>query len=483
MINFVISAIALPLFSGFLIYLIPKIARILSLMTIALTGIFSVVILVNNVDLTIQLLDNFGVKLWVNSLSAYFILTNVLVTCAVLLYSYSSDKKSFFYTQVIILHGSMNAVFICADFLSVYVALEVIGISAFLLVVYPRSDRTIWVGLRYLFTSNIAMLFYLIGTILVYKSNNSFAFEGLANTTPEAVALIFLGLLTKGGIFVSGLWLPLTHAESESPVSALLSGVVVKAGIFPLLRCAILMEEFSFIISILGIATAFFGVFYALFSQDTKRILASSTISQLGWILVAPEVGGYYALAHGMAKSSLFLISGSLPSRSIQELGKRAMSTRLWLILTVGSLSMCGFPLFYGFTAKTLTLKSLGGVEELLMNIGAVGTAMVYGKFIFLPRGGTDKTSPSLWWGLTPLIIAMFAGNILYPEAYTIPNILKGVGLSAIGFAIHYFFMKKIHLTLPRYLEELEQIMGVMTLMIVLLFWMVVTWSPALFFG
>jgi len=232
MTNLTIIAIFLPLFSGFLIYLIPKIDRLFFLLTVSISAIYSIYIILNNVNLSIQLLDNFGVKLLVNNLSGYFILTNALVTGAVILYCWQTEKKTFFYTQAIILHGSMNAVFVSADFLSVYVALEVIGISAFLLVSYPRTDRSIWVGLRYLFTSNIAMLFYLMGTILVYKSNQSFAFEGLINSTPEAIALIFLGLLTKGGIFISGLWLPLTHAESESPVSAILSGVVVKAGIF-----------------------------------------------------------------------------------------------------------------------------------------------------------------------------------------------------------------------------------------------------------
>ncbi|AUC61501.1 multicomponent Na+:H+ antiporter subunit MnhD [Cyanobacterium sp. HL-69] len=482
MTNLTIIAIFLPLFSGFLIYLIPKIDRLFCLLTVSISAIYSIYIILNNVNLSIQLLDNFGVKLLVNNLSGYFILTNALVTGAVILYCWQTEKKTFFYTQAIILHGSMNAVFVSADFLSVYVALEVIGISAFLLVSYPRTDRSIWVGLRYLFTSNIAMLFYLMGTILVYKSNQSFAFEGLINSTPEAIALIFLGLLTKGGIFISGLWLPLTHAESESPVSAILSGVVVKAGIFPLLRCAVIMEDFNNFIHIVGVATAFFGIFYAFFSQDTKRILASSTVSQLGWILVAPEVGGYYALAHGLAKANLFMVSGVLPSRSIQELQNRAMSTRLWLTLVVGSLSICGFPLFYGFCAKTLALKSLSSTEELLMNISAVGTAMIYAKFIFLPSDGIDRVKSNLWWGVIPLMGAIFMANFLYLPAYTPLNILKALGLNAIGFALHLLLFKKMIFTLSRYFEELEQIIGVMILMLVVLFWMVVSWSPVSFF-
>lgn len=97
------------------------------------------------------------------------------------------------------MHGSVNAAFVCSDFLSLYVALEVISIAAFLLIAYPRTDRSIWVALRYLFISNTAMLFYLVGAVLVYQAHHSFAFAGLRGAPPEALALIFLGLLTKGG--------------------------------------------------------------------------------------------------------------------------------------------------------------------------------------------------------------------------------------------------------------------------------------------
>ncbi len=84
-------------------------------------------------------------------------------------------------------------------------ALEVISIASFLLIAYPRTDKSIWVGLRYLFVSNVAMLFYLVGAALIYQAHHSFNYEGLRGSPPEAIALIFLGLLVKGGIFVSGL--------------------------------------------------------------------------------------------------------------------------------------------------------------------------------------------------------------------------------------------------------------------------------------
>ena len=238
MTNLTIAWIALPLFVGFVIYLFPKLDRLLALAITIVSAVYAYLVFVAPASLEIQLLDNFGVTLFLDQLSGFFILTNALVTAAVLLYCWNTARTSFFYMQMIILHGSVNASFICADLISLYVALEVISIAAFLLITYPRTDKSIWVGLRYLFVSNTAMLFYLVGAVLVYQAHYSFSFQGLRGSPPEAVALIILALLVKGGIFVSGLWLPLTHSESQSPVSAMLSGVVVKAAVFPLVRYA-----------------------------------------------------------------------------------------------------------------------------------------------------------------------------------------------------------------------------------------------------
>lgn len=154
--------IALPFFVGFISYLLPRFDRIFSF-GVAIASTIYALLLYTQPPLKLQLLDNFGVTLLLDPLSGFFILTNALATAAVILYCWNSGKSAFFYMQIIILHGSVNAAFACTDFISLYVALEVISIAAFLLIAYPRTDRAIWVGLRYLFTSNVAMLFYLVG--------------------------------------------------------------------------------------------------------------------------------------------------------------------------------------------------------------------------------------------------------------------------------------------------------------------------------
>ena len=479
-----IAWIALPFFVGFVVYLLPQLARFLALGTALVSAGYAISIFFERSPIDIQLLDSFGVTLVVDQLSGFFILTNALVSAAVILYCWRSGKTAFFYMQIVILHGSVNATFICADFISLYVALEVISIAAFLLIAYPRTDRALWVGLRYLFVSNTAMLFYLVGAVLVYQAHHSFNFSGLRGSPPEAVALIFLGLLAKGGIFVSGLWLPLTHSESESPVSAMLSGVVVKAGVFPLVRFALMLEEIDPIVRFFGVSTALLGVGYAVFEKDTKRTLAFSTVSQLGFVLAAPAVGGFYALTHGLVKSVLFLIAGVLPSRNFKHLQDQPIDKQIWIALVIASFSISGFPLLSGFGAKVLTTKNLLPWQVIAMNVATVGTVITFAKFIFLPhqkspqtpftKGGEEKeVQPGLWWAMVILLGGLIAANIVYYEAYTIANIVKPLVTIIVGWLAYLLIFKKLVLKLPRAVEKFDHLIGVMSLMLILVFWMV----------
>lgn len=512
-----IAWIALPFFIGFSIYLFPKWSRHLALAVSLVSLAYSIFCLVDPVGQTLTLLDSFGVTLMVDSLSGFFILTNALVTLAVIIYCWHQGKSAFFYTQMIILHGSVNSAFICADFISLYVALEVISIAAFLLIAYPRTNRSIWVGLRYLFVSNTAMLFYLLGAVLVYQANQSFAFVGLATAPPEAIALIFLGLLTKGGIFVSGLWLPLTHSESETPVSALLSGAVIKAGIFPLVRCALMLPEIDPIVRIFGAATALLGVGYAVFEKDTKRMLAFHTVSQLGFVLAAPEVGGFYALTHGLVKAALFIGAGNLPSRNFKELKHTAIATPIWVALAIASFSISGFPLLSGFGAKVLTMKNLLPWQVIAMNVAALGTAVSFAKFIFLPHtawagalgAGTGQGSaptlgisadkanngqagypamaaagvagkpaialvkPGFWPAMALLLGGLVAANGVYYDAYSWGNVVKPLATIALGWLAYWVIFRSTPVKLPRLLEQFDHLIGVMSLTLLTLFWMV----------
>ena len=483
MTSFTIIWIALPFFAGFVLYLLPRFHQCLALSISLVSAVYAYAVFGQDAPITLELLDSFGVTLTIDSLSGFFILTNALVTTAVIIYCWDRQKTPFFYMQLLMLHASVNSSFICADFISLYVALEVISIAAFLLIAYPRTDRAIWVGLRYLFVSNTAMLFYLVGAVLVYQAHHSFAFAGLRGSPPEAVALIFLGLLAKGGIFVSGLWLPLTHSESQTPVSAMLSGVVVKAGVFPLVRCALLLEELDPVVRFFGVSTALLGVGYAVLEKDAKRMLAFHTISQLGFVLAAPVVGGFYALTHGLVKSSLFLAAGELPSRSFKNLQQNPINNQLWIVLLLASFSISGFPLLSGFSAKILTSKNLLPWQVIVMNLAALGTAISFAKFIFLPHQANPNAKPypiSFWWAMGILLGGLIIANVVYFDAYTLGNIAKPLITIVLGWLLYALVFKHLSLKLPRTIEKFDHLIGVMSIVLVFLFWIIWTRSPVL---
>ncbi|BAW97540.1 multisubunit Na+/H+ antiporter, subunit D1 [[Synechococcus] sp. NIES-970] len=465
----------LPFMVGFSIYLLPRWNRYFAVAIAALSVLYGCGQFFGWEPFSLTLTDSFGVTLMFDQLTSYFILMNGLVTAAVILYCFDKQKSPFFYTQLVILHGVVNAAFCCADLISLYVALETLGVAAFLLITYPRSDRSLWVGLRYLFVSNTAMLFYLIGTALVYQANHSFAFSGLATAPREAIALIFLGLLTKGGIFISGLWLPLTHGESETPISALFSGVVVKAGVFPLVRCALLVPELEPLVRLFGVGTVLLGVIYAIFEQDTKRLLAFSSISQLGFVLAAPAVGGFYALTHGLVKASLFLTAGQLPSRNFRELCSQSMPRVFWWVLVLACASMSGLPFLAGYSSKILTMQNLLPWQVWVLNIAAVGTAIAFAKFIFLPcQAQPDlQLKPNLYWAIGVLLGSLFVANSFYLEAYQPSNLLKALVTTGAGWLAYGLIFRGLTVKLPRMFEEFEHLIGVMSLVLTGLFWMV----------
>ena len=253
-----------------------------------------------------------------------------------------------------------------------------------------------------------------------------------------------------------------------------MSGIVVKASVLPLLRTALVSEEIDIIVRIFGVGTALMGVSYAVLEKDTKRMLAFHTISQLGFILAAPVVGGFYALTHGLVKSSLFLIAGSLPSRNFKELQYKPIHTTIWIALVIASLSISGFPLLSGFAAKSLSIKNLASWQFIIMNIAAVGTAISFAKFIFLPhsREGEQKIKPGFWISIIFLITGLIVANIVYPQAYNIADITKALITIAVCWLAYHVIFKKLSISLPRVFEEFEHLVGVMSLTLILLFWM-----------
>jgi len=255
---------------------------------------------------------------------------------------------------------------------------------------------------------------------------------------------LLVGLLTKAGLFLSGLWLPCTHAEAPAEVSALLSGVVVAAGIVPLLRLSGAVPALAAVLPLIGLASAGLGLLFALVEADAKRLLAWSTLSQMGLVVLAPAAGGLYALGHGLAKAALFLVARRFPGRDLAGWAGRPLAAGVWVPLWIGSLSIVGVPPLLGFFAKSGLDRSLPGSMGLLLSLLTVGTAAVYARLWGAPLQDTAALSPPepAWSpGVVVLLLALLllgaaeASRSWSPEL--VPAAAKAALVLAAGVGLH----------------------------------------------
>lgn len=449
-----------PLGLSVICVLLPRLAAGLPALAYGATASWSIWMLSNGHRFHFQLLDRLGVSLLADPEASWFMLTNAAVSLGVLLYLRRKTYPPFFHSLLAMLHGGLNACFLSYDLFNLYVVIELTTIIAFLLVIHPMRDRHLWNGLRYLFISNVGMLFFLIGAVMVYEATGSFSVNHLIHAPPTAAALIMGGLLVKGGVFIPGLWLPMAHGQADTPVSAMLSGVVVKIGVLPLLRFSALSDGLDQMVRFLGVGSALMGIGFALFQKDVKRLLACSTLSQIGFILAAPPAGAFYAFSHGVSKSSLFLGVGGLPSRDLTELKTDGIHWQVWALNLAATLSICGIPVLAGFSAKTAVFTELHPWQAPFMTAAAVGTALILSRFLFVrPKSGPlpagfARDAALLLTGFL-LIFGVLSGPFIQSEW------LKATGLAAIGWAVHLIGGGRLAaVPLPGRWERLEDLVG-----------------------
>lgn len=463
-----IAWILLPFVAGLTLYLLPPLARGLTLAIAVVSLCVGLGITINQVNTAFVLLDSFGISLSIDPLSGYFIVTNALVILAALFHTWQAGYKAFFYVLLCLLHGCANTVFISADFLSLYVNIEVLGIVVFLLIAYPRSDRPLWIGLRYLMVSNVAMLFYLMGVALVYQASHTFAFSALRQAPPEAVALILMALLAKGAIFISGLWLPQTNVVAAPVVAALLAGIVENAGVFSLARVSLLYSDIADIVGLFALASIFFGPLFALVADDVRRLLSFSTLGQLGWVIIAPPAAGLYALMHGLAKASLFLSVGELRHYRLSELRQEGLPRPVAIALTIAGYGIVGVPFLAGFPAKALTLSYLDPWQQGLLYGAGFLTATIYSKFLFLPRYPSKTLMPVGYSAATMVLLGgLVLANAGYMEAYSSGmSVLRAVLPPLVGCGLVALGVSRWESAWRGAWERLEHLLGVMLLLL-----------------
>lgn len=340
----------------------------------------------------------------VDQLSALFIIMISLVTFAVSIYSLGYVDHYFgkypiglmgflfniFYASMIMVVTSSNAIL----FLIMW---ETMSLSSYLLVIFESRERgTVGSGLFYLIMTHIGTAAITIGFILMYTESGSFDFDtfqgaasGMSDLLRSSVFLLWLvGFGTKAGIIPLHIWLPMAHPAAPSNISALMSGVMVKTAIYMLIRCYfgfLGVQDAWWGIVVLAVAcvSALLGVMYALIESDIKRMLAFSTVENIGIIMMAlgvamlfqsyglPELAALaliatlmHVLSHVLFKSLLFMGAGSVlyatHTRNMEKLGglaKRMPYTSLMFL--IGALSVAAIPPMAGFVSEWLVFQSM----------------------------------------------------------------------------------------------------------------------------
>jgi hydrogenase-4 component B len=428
---------------SFAIFFIPKSLKYfytLFLLTsgIILTSIWCFEILsterqVLEIQLQIPFLQS-GFALIVDKLSAFFIVVINITVFIGLLYArgylqqYYQVKNalrfSIHYFSYLWLYLSMILVVMIHEGLAFLIVWELMALSSFLLVIFDAEDRTIMkTGISYLIQMHVGMFFILISFLIVDKATGQMSFEALKFYFSNHSALIlfimfFIGFGIKAGFIPMHTWLPEAHPAAPSHVSGVMSGVMIKMGIYGILRVLMSVQNNLLLIGLIilsvSIISGVLGVMMAIVQHDLKRLLAYHSIENIGIIGIGIGLGviglakdntplcllGFsggllHVLNHSLFKSLLFFNAGSVyqatHTRNIDQLGglmkKMPYTAVLFLI---GSLAICGLPPFNGFISEYLIyigmFKSLS-VANLYQSIvflsSIVGLTLIGGLAVF----------------------------------------------------------------------------------------------------
>jgi formate hydrogenlyase subunit 3/multisubunit Na+/H+ antiporter MnhD subunit len=296
-------------------------------------------------------------------------------------------QQRYFWPLWMLLLAGLNGLFLSNDIFNLYVTLEIIGISAASLAALSGKPASQLASFRYLLTSLLGSLSFLLGIVFLYRTYGVLDLDLLENISrgepaiQASLTLLTVGLLLKTAVVPLHFWLPPAHANALAPVSAILSSLVVKGSFYLLFR--FWFEVFASIITpaalnlmgVLGAVAVLWGAIQAMRQHRLKLMVAYSTVSQLGYLFIAFPIsrvnGGahvwsiviFMALAHAFAKSAMFMAAGSVFLHLGHDRIKDLSGVRSSLPITVfaygiAAVSLMGLPPSGGFIAKWMLLTS-----------------------------------------------------------------------------------------------------------------------------
>ena len=299
------------------------------------------------------------------------------------------DKLSHYFYQIcLVLLTALTVSFSAQDLISIYIALELTGFCAFILIADRNDNKSLFHSFQYLIGGGLAMLIYLIGVVQGFQFSGTFLISDLSTATTPALCLIVAGLLTKAGIFICGLWVPNIYSHANRQTAAILSGCVTCAGIAPIARLSESMEPIGNSMVVIGVLSAIIAALYAVFERDDGRALGWSSVSQLGLAILSPSYACVYAMQHGLCKTLLFSTLSSPHENDSDKNSEQQSPTNVpeWLLVTIfviASLSIMGLPLTSGFLTKTWLKGDIPLEASLITSTSTLLTATVYARLIW----------------------------------------------------------------------------------------------------
>ncbi len=370
---------------------------------------------------------------WVrfDPLSVLFVIIILIVSLPSLIYSIGYLKGK--YDAKALRYGwalssgfvlSMLLVVTSSNILFFLICWEIMSLISFFLVIFDsEKEKSIKAGVIYIVMTHIGTAFLILGFIFLYKLTGSFdisaikaALAAAPQKTKDILFLLFLaGFLTKAGAVPLHIWLPYAHPQAPSHISSIMSGIMIKMGIYGVLRFVVMTlgtgpAWWGYTITVIGVVSCLVGVIYALMEHDLKRLLAYHSVENIGIILLglgvsmvlageglavisilAMSAAIYHLVNHAVFKSLLFLGAGSIQKATgllnIEKLGglikKMPVTAACFL---AGALGISAVPPLNGFVSEWLTfqaffLGALGspGANKIILGLCAGALALTSG--------------------------------------------------------------------------------------------------------
>jgi len=483
--NIPLFLIIIPLLAACLILLINflKVPSILTklislssiIITLILIGFSTSSILIKKQILIYNLggwKEPLGISLYMDGLAWFSSLFGTIIALFALIYSLKEKNySSKFYFFFLILLSGMNGVILTNDIFNMFVFFEILSIASYILIAYSKENKAIKASFDYLLINSLGMSLFLLGIGLIYQGCGSLSLTDIGkNFNIKAgipfsmfsltISLIVVGIGIKAAFVPLHFWLPNAHAYAPTPISVLLSGVMIKISFLAIWRIINILEAINFqhFFLWIGSLTALIPVIWALSQTDIKKLLAYHSVSQMGFIIASFGAGSalsltgslYHLLNHAFFKSLLFFSAGAvIYATGIRDLRKLSGLYKKMPYVAIaslaGALSIAGIPPFNGFVSKTLITTSLKEypLPSFFIFLASIGTVASFTKLImiFLNR---EKATQGNLGNYSPDKIKKIPKTMIYPLiALSIICLLSGIFPSWIIRGISNFILLK----------------------------------------